>query len=55
MSRGLMPLQQLGLHLFKTEIVDYPPINQHLKKIIFGGNSKGKIDNKLFDFLLKHI
>jgi hypothetical protein len=51
---GLMPLNQLGLHIFKTEIVDYPPINQHLKEI-FGMNLKGKIDDSLFDFLSKHV
>ena len=52
-NKDLMPIQQLGLHLFKTEIVNYPPIKQQLKEILYEKNLGGKIDDSLFDFLLK--
>ena len=54
---NLMPLYELGLHLFGEEVVQFPSIKQHLKAI-FGedfNEAKGKIEDSLFDCLLKHL
>uniref|UniRef100_A0A915N656 Cullin family profile domain-containing protein n=1 Tax=Meloidogyne javanica TaxID=6303 RepID=A0A915N656_MELJA len=33
---GVEPVYPLGLRIFRTEIVDYPPINEHLKATLLG-------------------
>jgi hypothetical protein len=33
---SVVPVYPLGLGIFRTEIVDYPPINEHLKATLLG-------------------
>jgi hypothetical protein len=33
---GVVPVYPLGLSIFRHEIIDYPPINEHLKATLLG-------------------
>jgi cullin 3 len=35
-NTNVQPVYQLGLHLFRQEVVDYQPINEHLKCTLLG-------------------